>query len=83
MMSGYLPLSTHTILRHIMELCLITGPIRCILLFIQCHYLVDIDGWSDHNLKGFYVVNSLDRHCHDQVEELTADHHRCYEWTWH
>ncbi|CAM6019015.1 unnamed protein product [Sphagnum balticum] len=55
--NGYSPPSTRTILRRIMELYLIAGPLL-VALFSSLNVAISLtlDGWSNHNLKGFYVM---------------------------
>jgi hypothetical protein len=59
LMNGYEPPSTRAILRRIAELYRILEPL---LATFQCSFDVVIsltlDGWSNHNLKGFYVVTA-------------------------
>jgi hypothetical protein len=58
-MNGYLPLSTHMILRRIMELYLIAEPLL-VAFFSSLNVAISLtlDGWSNRNLKGFYVVTA-------------------------
>jgi hypothetical protein len=55
--NGYSPLSMHTILKRIVELYLITGPLLAA-FFASLNVAISLmlDGWSNRNLKGFYVV---------------------------
>ncbi|CAM6015964.1 unnamed protein product [Sphagnum balticum] len=57
MTNGYSPPLTRTILRHIVELYLIVGPLL-VTFFSSLNVTISLtlDGWSNHNLKGFYVV---------------------------
>jgi hypothetical protein len=55
--NGYSPPSTRTILRRIMELYLIARPLLAT-FFSSLNVVISLtlDGWSNRNLKGFYVV---------------------------
>ncbi len=57
MTNGYSPPSTRTILKCIVELNLIVGPLLAALFFLLNVVIsLTLDGWSTRNLKGFYVV---------------------------
>jgi hypothetical protein len=48
-----------TILRHIVELYLITGPLLAAFFFsLNVAISLTLDGWLNCNLKGFYVVTT-------------------------
>ncbi|KAH8936327.1 hypothetical protein BDL97_17G079600 [Sphagnum fallax] len=55
--NGYSPPSTRTILRRIVELYLIARPLL-VAFFSSLTVAISLtlDGWSNRNLKGFYVV---------------------------
>ncbi|CAK9226479.1 unnamed protein product [Sphagnum troendelagicum] len=55
--NGYLPPSTLMILRCIVELYLIMGSLLAV-FFSSLNVAISLmlDGWSNYNLKGFYVV---------------------------
>jgi hypothetical protein len=47
----------HTILKRIVELYLITGPLlAAFFASLNVAISLTLDGWSNRNLKGFYVV---------------------------
>jgi hypothetical protein len=55
--NGYSPLSTHTIFKCIVELYLIVGPLLAAFFFLLNVVIsLTLDGWSNRNLKGFYVM---------------------------
>jgi len=57
LMNGYSPPLTRTIFRHIVELYLIMGPLLATFFFsLNVIISLTLDAWSNHNLKGFYVV---------------------------
>ncbi len=57
--NGYSPLSTRTILRRIMELYLIARPLLAAFFSsLNVAISLTLDGWSNRNLKGFYVVTT-------------------------
>jgi hypothetical protein len=58
-MNGYSPPSTRTIFRCIVELYLIAGPLLAA-FFSSLNVVISLtlDGWSNRNLKGFYVVTA-------------------------
>ncbi len=57
--NGYSPSLTRTIFRCIMELYLIVGPLLAA-FFSSLNVVISLtlDGWSNRNLKGFYVVTA-------------------------
>jgi hypothetical protein len=57
--NGYSPPSTCTILRRIVELYLIARPLL-VAFFSSLNVAISLtlDGWSNHNLKGFYVMTA-------------------------
>jgi hypothetical protein len=57
--NGYSPPSTRTILRRIVELYLIARPLLAA-FFSSLNVVISLtlDGWSNRNLKGFYVVTT-------------------------
>jgi hypothetical protein len=57
--NGYSSPSTHTIFKHIVELYLIVGPLLAS-FFSSLNVVISLtlDGWSNRNLKGFYVVTA-------------------------
>jgi hypothetical protein len=57
LMNGYSPSLTRTILRGIVELYLIARPLLAALFSsLNVAISLTLDGWSNRNLKGFYVV---------------------------
>ena len=57
--NGYSPLSTCTILRRIVELYLIARPLLATFFSsLNVAISLTLDGWSNRNLKGFYVVTA-------------------------
>ena len=57
--NGYSPPSTRTILRRIMELYLIARPLLATFFSsLNVAISLTLDGWSNRNLKGFYVVTA-------------------------
>jgi len=55
--NGYEPPSTQTILRRITELYRILEPLlAAFLCSLNITISLTLDGWSNHNLKGFYIV---------------------------
>jgi hypothetical protein len=55
--NGYSPPSTRTILRRIVELYLIARPLLAAFFSsLNVTISLTLDGWSNRNLKGFYVV---------------------------
>jgi hypothetical protein len=55
--NGYEPLSTRTILRRIVELFRIAEPLlSSFFRLLDVAISLTLDGWSNRNLKGFYVV---------------------------
>jgi hypothetical protein len=58
--NGYEPPSTRTILRRIVELFRIAEPLlSSFLRQLDVAISLTLDGWSNRNLKGFYVVTVL------------------------
>jgi hypothetical protein len=58
-MNGYSSLLTRTILKRIIELYLIAGPLLAAFFsLLNLTISLTLDGWSNHNLKGFYVVTA-------------------------
>ncbi len=59
LMNGYSPSSTYTILKRIMELYLLVGPLL-VTFFSSLNVTISLtlDGWLNRNLKGFYVVTA-------------------------
>jgi len=57
--NGYSPSSMRTILRRIVELYLIARPLL-VAFFSSLNVAISLtlDGWSNHNLKGFYVMTA-------------------------
>jgi hypothetical protein len=57
--NGYLPPSTRTIFRRIVELYLIARPLLAAFFSsLNVAISLTLDGWSNCNLKGFYVVTA-------------------------
>jgi len=57
--NGYSPLSTCTILRRIVELYLIARPLLAVFFSsLNVAISLTLDGWSNRNLKGLYVVTA-------------------------
>ena len=57
--NGYSPPSTCTILRHIVELYLIARPLLAAFFSsLNVAISLTLDGWSNRNVKGFYVVTA-------------------------
>jgi hypothetical protein len=55
--NGYLPLLMRTILKRIMEMYLIVRPLLAAFFSsLNVAISLTLDGWSNRNLKGFYVV---------------------------
>jgi hypothetical protein len=55
--NGYLPPSMHMIFRRIVELYLIARPLLAAFFsLLNVTISLTLDGWSNRNLKGFYVV---------------------------
>jgi hypothetical protein len=56
---GYIPPSTRTILRRTVELFNIVQPLLAkFLCSLDVRVSLTMDGWSNRNLKGFYVVTA-------------------------
>jgi hypothetical protein len=59
MSSGYTPPSTRTIIRRTVELFSIAQPLLATFLCnLDASVSLTMDGWSNRNLKGFYVVTA-------------------------
>jgi hypothetical protein len=59
LMNGYEPSSTRTILRRIIELYRILEPLlAAFMCSLDVVISLTLDGWSNRNLKGFYVITA-------------------------
>jgi hypothetical protein len=57
--NGYEPPSIRTILRRIVELyCILEPLLVTFLCSLDVAISLKLDGWSNRNLKGFYVVTT-------------------------